>query len=124
MRSKPAVRILSTYLADGTRFDAGFLDPDAGQRAATTMYGQGADVIFSAAGSSGLGVFEAASELSQPDRKLWAIGVDSDQYTAVARVSGAVHYQAWRDHILTSVVKRLDRGIYAAVQQVVENGPP
>ncbi len=121
---EPAVRILSTYLADATRFDAGFLDPDAGQRAATTMYGQGADVIFSAAGSSGLGVFEAASELSQPDRKLWAIGVDSDQYTTVARLPGAVHYQAWRDHILTSVVKRFDRGIYAAVQQVVENGPP
>ena len=120
----PGVQILTTYLAEPPKLEDGFLDPDAGQRAATTMYGQGADVIFAAAGSSGLGVFEAASELSTAERQLWAIGVDSDQYDTVADLPGAVHYQAWQAHILTSMVKRFDTGIHAALADVAKGGPP
>ncbi len=120
----PGVRILTTYLAEPPQLADGFLDPDAGERAATTMYGQGADVIFAAAGSSGLGVFEAAVQRSTAGRHLWAIGVDSDQYETVASLPGAVHYEDWQDHILTSVVKRLDRGIHGALQSLVEGRPP
>ena len=44
------------------------------------MYNEGVDVIFVAAGESGRGVLEAATELSRPDRPLWVIGVDTDQF--------------------------------------------
>ena len=41
------------------------------------MYDDGADIVYHAAGGSGGGVFEAASEAGEGN---WAIGVDSDQY--------------------------------------------
>jgi basic membrane protein A and related proteins len=73
------------------------------------MYREGADVIFNAAGDSGLGIFEAADMMSPFDGvHLWAIGVDSDQYETV----GGVREAAWREHILTSMVKRMDLAVY------------
>ena len=41
------------------------------------MYEDGADVVYHAAGKSGLGVFQAAAAAGDGN---WAIGVDSDQY--------------------------------------------
>ena len=84
------------------------------------MYEQGADVIFAAAGDSGVGVFEAATALSTTDRQLWAIGVDTDQYESVLRLSGAVHSEAWRRHILTSVLKRVDVANYEVVKDFAQ----
>ena len=46
------------------------------------------------------GVIEAATELSRPDRKLWAIGVDTDQYFDIT--------DEQRTHLLTSMFKRFD----------------
>ena len=85
-----------------TRFEAGFVagvkavNPDAtiqreyagafdkaefGQTIASKMYSSGADVIFHAAGGTGNGLFKEARDLKEkdPDREIWAIGVDSDQ---------------------------------------------
>ena len=44
------------------------------------MYDNGADIVYHAAGGSGGGVFEAASEAGK-----LAIGVDSDQYITATR---------------------------------------
>ena len=52
-------RGLSGYA--GTSADA-FKNPAKGKELALAQYGAGADVIFHAAGSTGLGVFEAARE--------------------------------------------------------------
>jgi hypothetical protein len=71
------------------------------------MYADGVDVIFVAAGDSGLGVIDAALELSRPDRMLWVIGVDTDQYYDID--------DARRAHLLTSMFKRIDRGVSAVV---------
>jgi basic membrane protein A len=49
-------------------------DPAKGKETALAIYGQGADIIFQAAGPTGLGLFEAAKEA-----KKYAIGVDTDQ---------------------------------------------
>ena len=79
----PGIDVLVDYLSVPPDLD-GFVDQPAGQRAATAMYRAGADVVFAAAGQSGLGVFEAAAALSGGRRgQLWAIGVDSDQYDTV-----------------------------------------
>jgi basic membrane protein A and related proteins len=53
----------------GTHFD-----PAKGKETALAIYGSGADIIFQAAGPTGLGLFEAAKEA-----KKYAIGVDTNQ---------------------------------------------
>jgi basic membrane protein A len=52
-----------------------FKNPQKGKELALAEYGQGADVVFHAAGTTGLGVFEAARQTGR-----FAIGVDADQW--------------------------------------------
>lgn len=80
-----------------------FADTAAGKTAANNMIADGADVIFHAAGGTGLGVIDACKEAG-----IWAIGVDSDQ-SAVAP-----------DTILTSAMKRVDNVCYDEAQAVLE----
>src|SRR5437764_10316831 len=68
----PRCRTISQYA--GVTPDA-FRNPGKGKEMAFSQYQQGADIIYHASGSTGLGVFEAARQA----RKL-AIGVDADQY--------------------------------------------
>ena len=63
----PDIQILIQYA--GTHFD-----PAIGKETALAMYGKGVDIIFQAAGPTGLGVFEAAQ-----DARKYVIGVDSNQ---------------------------------------------
>jgi basic membrane lipoprotein Med (substrate-binding protein (PBP1-ABC) superfamily) len=105
----PNIQVLTTYLSAPPKFSEGFQNPDAGEAAARELYNSGADVIFSAAGSSGLGVFQVAVEMSvSQDAQLWAIGVDADQYETVGQLLGSVGAKEWQQHILTSVVNRFD----------------
>lgn len=61
------VDVINQYA--GTHFD-----PAKGKETALAIYGAGADIIFQAAGPTGLGLFEAAKEA-----KKYAIGVDTNQ---------------------------------------------
>ncbi|MFQ5523997.1 MAG: BMP family protein [Acidimicrobiia bacterium] len=96
----PDVEILVDYLTQPPDF-SGFGDPVKGKESALAMYAQGADVVYHAAGGSGLGLFQAAAEASTDDQFLWAIGVDADQYNTVGD-------PALQEHILTSMLKRVD----------------
>jgi basic membrane lipoprotein Med (substrate-binding protein (PBP1-ABC) superfamily)/DNA-binding SARP family transcriptional activator len=111
----PDIEVEFLYLAGANDF-SGFHNAAAAEGLARGMYEHGADVIFAAAGDSGVGVFEAATALSTADRQLWAIGVDTDQHESVLGLSGAVHSEAWRRHILTSVLKRVDVAVYEIVK--------
>ena len=71
------------------------------------MYGDGADVVYAAAGGSGLGVFQAASEAGEPG-EVWAIGVDSDQYNLVDA--------ALQPYILTSMLKKVDVAVFETIE--------
>jgi basic membrane lipoprotein Med (substrate-binding protein (PBP1-ABC) superfamily)/DNA-binding SARP family transcriptional activator len=103
----PEIEVLTTYLTAPPNFD-GFVSPPLGEAAARRMYLEGADVIFNAAGDSGTGIFKAADDLSvEGETHRWAIGVDTDQYFI-----GGINEAAWQEHILTSMVKRLDVGVY------------
>ena len=64
----PDCKVLVSYLG----FDFG--NPTLGLETALGLYDQGADIIYQVAGRSGEGVLEAAAQ-----RKLFAIGVDSNQ---------------------------------------------
>ncbi len=100
----PEITIIPQYITQAPDFD-GFVAPDRAREIALAMYEQGADVIYHAAGASGAGLFEAAAEQSETSgSKVWAIGVDSDQYnTADAEV---------QEYILTSMLKRVDNAVY------------
>ena len=111
----PSIRILATYLSQYGDYD-GYQDPVKASTTAAAQYQAGADVIFAAAGDSGLGAFRAATAgTATAGRQLWAIGVDSDQYQTIGDNPANVDWQAWQPHILTSMVKRMDMGVYAVL---------
>jgi basic membrane protein A len=78
-----------------------FRNPGKGKELALSQYGSGVNVIFHASGSTGLGVFEGARQM----RRL-AIGVDADQWDAAP------------GHVLTSMVKGVDRVVFDQIQRV------
>ncbi len=110
----PDIEILVQYLTEPPDF-SGFGDPAKGKEAGLAMYEQGADVVYHAAGGSGGGLFEAAKEVSETGgSKVWAIGVDSDQYNTAG--------DAVKDYILTSMLKRVDVAVYKTITNFVESG--
>jgi basic membrane protein A len=98
----PKIKIQSTYISNFPDF-SGFNDPAKGYEAAKGMYQNGADVVYAAAGGTGTGMHKAASEL-----KKWSIGVDADEATYPA-------HAAYKSTILTSMLKRVDLGVRAFV---------
>ncbi|MFF8906945.1 BMP family lipoprotein [Streptomyces olivaceoviridis] len=107
----PKIKIDTQYLSHGSD-TSGFASPDKGKEAAQGMLDNGADVIYSAAGSSGNGAIEAVAG----KKGAWAIGVDSDQYS----IPGLAKY---KNSILTSVVKNVDVGVYDLVKSVHDGKP-
>ncbi len=88
---------------------SGFNDPDKANIVAKEMFESGSDVIFHAAGGSGEGLFEAAKQFSESEgTKVWAIGVDSDQYLTAN--------ESVREHILTSMLRRVDTAVYNIIK--------
>jgi basic membrane protein A len=105
---RPGIDVLVTYLGAYPDMSV-FNNPSGAEAVARRMYAEGADIVFTAAGESGLGVFQAAHQMSrEPGSHLWAIGVDSDQYETVGHLTGALQAEEWRPHILTSMLKRFD----------------
>jgi len=103
----PNIVIDSKYLTEPPDF-SGFNSVDKGKAAAEGMYQGGADIVYQAAGGSGGGVFTAAKAAGK-----LAIGVDSDQAkTAAADV---------RDVIMTSMIKKVDVGVYDFIKSVSDN---
>ena len=88
-------------------YTGSFSDPAAGKEAALSMYDDGADIVYHAAGGTGTGVFQAAQE-----RGKFAVGVDADQSKSESKFA---------DVILASMVKRVDTAVYNAIQSVVED---
>ncbi len=108
----PNIEIQSQYLSQGDPVK-GFENPPGGETAATGMYDQGADVVYHAAGKSGLGLFDAVVEAGEGN---WAIGVDSDQYLTAD--------DDQKPYILTSMLKRVDTGVFEYAQAAAEGKAP
>lgn len=84
-------------------YTGGWDDIDKAKVAANTLFDNGADIVYHAAGRGGLGVIRAAK-----DRNLYAIGVDSNQ-------DGEA-----KGNVLTSMIKRVDQAVYATIKDVKE----
>ena len=106
----PDIRILDAYVTEPPDFD-GWSQPAEAKIISQSMFEGGADVIYHAAGGSGAGLFEAAKEFSESGgSKVWAIGVDSDQYNTSD--------ESVRPYILTSMLKRVDVAVFSTIEAV------
>jgi basic membrane protein A len=97
--ANPKVEVFENYVGIN---DGAWNNPGKGKELAKAQIERGADVIFQAAGASGLGVFDAAEETGK-----FAIGVDANQNWVKP------------GFILTSMLKRLDNAVYLTVKDLV-----
>jgi basic membrane protein A len=105
--AKPGITVDVEYISPAGDF-SGFNDPAKGKIVAQGMYDKGADIVYAAAGGSGIGVFQAAAASSGKR----AIGVDSDQYQTVGDPS-------LQPVIMTSVLKRVDNAVQGYIDSYV-----
>ncbi len=90
----PDIEIIVNYTGDTP---AAWNDPVRGGEIARAQISQGSDVVFAAAGGTGLGVLQAAE-----DAEVFSIGVDSNQ--------NHLHPGS----VLTSMLKLVDQAVYDA----------
>jgi basic membrane protein A len=104
--TNPKARVLINYV--GITGDA-WNNPGRGKELASSQMDKGADVIFTAAGNSGLGAFDAVEQAGKDDGRArhFVIGVDSNQNWVKP------------GFVLTSMVKRVDNAVYQIVREKV-----
>ena len=85
-------------------FAGTFNDPVKGKELTLSQYDQGADIVMNVASGTGRGILEAAKEADK-----YAVGVDLNQD------------DIYPGHILTSMMKRVDRATYLVIEDVVED---
>ncbi len=93
----PQIVVLANFV--GVTSEA-WNNPPKGKELAVSQYEAGADIIFAAAGASGLGVFDAAEE-----KKKFVIGVDSNQDWVKP------------GYVLTSMLKRVDEAEFTTIEE-------
>jgi basic membrane protein A len=101
--------IVVKYVTEPPDF-GGFNDPAKAKVIAKGMIDSDIDVIYSVAGVSGAGNFAAATDAAKAGKKVWTIGVDSDQY-----LTASAEEQL---NMLTSVVKRVDVAVFDLISSV------
>jgi basic membrane protein A len=105
----PNIQIVTNYVGVT---DGAWNNPGKGKEIALAQIEKRADVIFTAAGNSGLGAFDAVEQYgknAQGEANKFVIGVDSNQNGVKP------------GYVLTSMVKRVDNAVYDAVKEVLEN---
>ena len=103
----PDIRVIDNYVGVT---DSAWNNPGKGKELALSQISQGADVIFTAAGNSGLGAFDAVEQFGKNadgEANKFVIGVDSNQNMVKP------------GFVLTSMVKRVDNSVYDVVKEVL-----
>lgn len=104
----PNIRVIDNYVGVT---DSAWNNPGKGKELALSQINQGADIIFTAAGNSGLGAFDAVEQFGKGSDRLankYVIGVDSNQNGVKP------------GYVLTSMIKRVDNAVYDVVKEVLE----
>ena len=101
----PNIHVIQNYVGVT---DSAWNNPGKGKELSLSQIGKGADVIFTAAGNSGLGAFDAVEQQGKQNGRAthFVIGVDSNQNMVKP------------GFVLTSMVKRVDNAVYNIVQEV------
>jgi basic membrane protein A len=104
----PNIRVIQNYVGVT---DSAWNNPGKGKEIALAQISKGADVIFTAAGNSGLGAFDAVEQQGKQNGRAthFVIGVDSNQNMVKP------------GFVLTSMVKRVDNVVYQIVEDVVKH---
>ncbi len=104
----PDIKIVDNYVGVT---DSAWNNPGKGKELALNQIDKGADIIFTAAGNSGLGAFDAVEQYGRNasgEANKFVIGVDSNQN---GQKPGFV---------LTSMVKRVDNAVYDVVRDLTK----
>jgi basic membrane protein A len=103
----PNIKVVSNYVGVT---DSAWNNPGKGKELALSQIEKNADVIFTAAGNSGLGAFDAVEQYGKNangEANKFVIGVDSNQNMVKP------------GFVLTSMVKRVDNSVYDVVKEVL-----
>ena len=104
----PNIRVIDNYVGVT---DGAWNNPGKGKELSLAQIEKGADVIFTAAGNSGLGAFDAVEQYGKDENgqaRKFVIWVDSNQNMVKP------------GYVLTSMVKRVDNAVYDVVKEVLE----
>ncbi len=104
----PDIKVIQNYVGVT---DHAWNNPGKGKELSLAQIQKGADVIFTAAGNSGLGAFDAVEQYGTDSKgvaKKFVIGVDSNQNGVKP------------GFVLTSMVKRVDNAVYDVVKEVTK----
>ncbi|MDF2663512.1 MAG: basic rane lipoprotein [Paenibacillus sp.] len=95
---KPDAKISLAFAED-------FGNPDKGAELARQMIAQGADVLYPAAGLTGVGALKEAQA-----KGVLAFGVDSDQFAVAEKA------------VVSSMLKHIDEGMYQVAKMLTDQG--
>ncbi|MEV6235312.1 BMP family ABC transporter substrate-binding protein [Lentzea sp. NPDC051838] len=104
----PKIQVDKKYITPAGDF-TGFQDPPKGQEATKGLIDKGSDVVYHAAGASGIGMFAAAKQAG-----VLAIGCDADQYNQPSLAAN-------KDVIVASSLKRVDVAVYDFYRAAAKN---
>lgn len=107
------VEVIGEY-HPGTVLDA-FSDPQWGASVAAQQLGTGADVIFAAAGGTGIGALEEVAFTAEAGDRAFCIGVDSDQWLTVPQAHSC---------LVSSAIKQVEAGVYELLTLYVADEIP
>jgi basic membrane protein A and related proteins len=102
----PNIKIIDNYVGVT---DNAWNNPGKGKELSLNQIEKGADVIFTAAGNSGLGAFDAVEQYGKTkgEANKFVIGVDSNQNGVKP------------GFVLTSMVKRVDNAVYDVIKEIL-----
>ena len=102
----PNIKIIDNYVGVT---DGAWNNPGKGKEISLAQIEKGADVIFTAAGNSGLGAFDAVEQYGKTNGEAnkFVIGVDSNQNGVKP------------GFVLTSMVKRVDNAVFDVVKEIL-----
>ena len=103
----PSIKVIDNFVGVN---DSAWNNPGKGKELSLAQIEKGADVIFTAAGNSGLGAFDAVEQYgknAQGEANRFVIGVDSNQNGVKP------------GFVLTSMVKRVDNAVYDVVKEIL-----
>lgn len=84
---------------------------DLAENKSSEWYEKGVYAVFAAAGASALGTIDAAKKHRQKGFNVWALGVDSDQYTYGI-------YAPNKSAVLTSLIKDVGRAVVYSLNMI------
>lgn len=106
LAARPDANVIMSYNNESAD---SFNDPGWGAAAAAGQVADGADIVFGAGGTTGIGALEAVAQSPVAGTAMFCIGIDVDQYETV---------QGARPCLLTSAEKKIAIGVRDLISEI------